>query len=176
MTAAGLHTLSRRLAAMAALSGCLIATACSNPDKNEIPPMDNVSHIDVHKSERRMVIHGDDGDKREFNIGLGSEPLGHKRQEGDGKTPVGTYHIDRKNPQSQFYLSLGISYPNVTDKLVAELMGVDPGGDIFIHGEPNKGKRRPVKDWTEGCIAVTDREISYIYQTVELGTPIHIYD
>ena len=55
-------------------------------------------------------------------------------------------------------------------------MGVDPGGDIFIHGEPNKGKRRPVKDWTEGCIAVTDREIRYIYQTVAVGTPIHIYD
>ena len=63
-------------------------------------------------------------------------PKGTKPREGDGRTPEGTYFIDRKNPASQFYLSLGISYPNSEDRRLADERGVDPGGDIFIHGQP----------------------------------------
>ncbi len=111
----------------------------------------------------------------EFDVGLGSSPVGHKQERGDGKTPVGTYVVDRRNPNSQFHLSLGLSYPNEIDQVVANVRGIDPGDNIFIHGEPNNFRRRPGRDWTEGCIAVTNSEIELIYRVVDVGTPVHIY-
>ncbi|MGA0226426.1 MAG: L,D-transpeptidase family protein [Paracoccaceae bacterium] len=111
---------------------------------------------------------------RSYKIGLGSEPVGDKKVQGDGKTPEGLYYIDRKNPKSRYYLSLGISYPNSADKAEAQALGKSPGGDIFIHGEdtkPNFFKR----DWTAGCIAVKNREIREIYALVKVGTPILIH-
>ena len=92
---------------------------------------------------------------------------------GDGRTPEGVYEIDRRNPQSQFYLSLGISYPNEKDIAEAKALGVDPGGDIFIHGRPKKYQSDLI-DWTLGCIAVTNREMREIYAMVETGTKIII--
>ncbi len=85
--------------------------------------------------------------------------------------------IDRRNPNSEFHLSVGISYPNAADVAKAEAMGVDPGGDIFIHGQPNraKGKRLPQRDWTAGCISVRNREIEQIFAMVRDGTPIYIH-
>ena len=93
--------------------------------------------------------------------------------EGDGRTPEGDYIIDRRNPDSKFHLSIGVSYPNPYDRAFAEALEKSPGGDIFIHGRPpeyQKGGR----DWTAGCIAVTDREIEEIYAMVRNGTPIRI--
>ena len=85
----------------------------------------------------------------------------------------GTYVIDRRNPNSKFHLSIGISYPNQDDIAAAKALGKSPGGDIFIHGRPKKW-RNGVDDWTWGCIAVTDREIEDIYAMVRNGTPITI--
>jgi len=104
---------------------------------------------------------------------LGFAPTGHKEIEGDGKTPEGAYFIDRKNPNSSFYLSIGISYPNAADRAKARAMGESPGGDIFIHGTPKRFRREP--DWTWGCIAVKDREMEDIYAMVNVGTPIFLY-
>ena len=111
---------------------------------------------------------------RSYRIGLGSEPIGYKKIEGDGKTPEGLYYIDRKNPKSKYFLSLGISYPNKKDLAEASALDKPAGGDIFIHGadtKPNFFKR----DWTAGCIAVKNREIREIYALVDVGTPIFIH-
>ncbi|TDA88068.1 hypothetical protein E0702_16775, partial [Halomonas marinisediminis] len=89
-------------------------------------------------------------------MALGFAPHGHKQVEGDGKTPEGRYRIDRRNPNSSFHLSLGISYPNTADVARARAMGQSPGGNIFIHGQPNLLGPQTEENWTAGCIAVTD--------------------
>ena len=110
----------------------------------------------------------------EYAVDLGFEPLGHKVQEGDGRTPEGLYWVDRKNPRSSFHLSVGINYPNEQDIAYAEAMGVDPGGDIFIHGRPNGEYHAKDPDWTAGCIAVTNREIEEVFVSVPVGSPVTI--
>lgn len=130
-----------------------------------------VTQLLVKKADRRMyLLHGTTALKV-YDIALGQEPIGHKEQEGDSRTPEGLYRIDRRNPQSQFHLSLGISYPNAADAARASSKGQLPGGDIFIHGQAGKAR---LGDWTEGCIAVTDDEIEEIYAMVRTGTPILI--
>jgi len=110
---------------------------------------------------------------RSYRIALGRDPSGHKLREGDGRTPEGRYTIDRRNPKSAYYLSLHISYPNEEDRERARAAGVDPGGDIMIHGQPNGGMKRE-GDWTQGCIAVTDAEMDEIWSLVKDGTIIEI--
>ena len=132
-----------------------------------------VTRIVVEKSERKMHLMHGPIKLRSYDVGLGFAPVGDKVQEGDGKTPEGVYYVDRRNPQSQFYLSLGISYPNEADIAQAKALGVEPGGDIFIHGRPKKYQSDLI-DWTLGCIAVTNREMREIYSMVELGTKIVI--
>lgn len=131
-----------------------------------------VTSVQVHKSARKMYLLHHNKVLESYDIHLGFAPVGHKQVEGDGKTPEGSYFIDRRNPNSEFHLSLGISYPNAADRAYAASIGQDPGGDIFIHGAPNKPVS--VHDWTWGCIAVTDREMEQIYAMVRDGTPIHI--
>ena len=120
------------------------------------------------------LLHGTNS-LRAYDIDLGFTPKGHKQFEGDGKTPEGTYYIDRRNPNSDFFLSIGISYPNEYDVAVARSAGKSPGGDIFIHGEPNAFSNYGDRDWTWGCIAVTNEEMAEIYSMVPTGVPISIY-
>lgn len=131
-----------------------------------------VTLVEVHKAERKMYLLHDDRILRTYDIGLGFAPTGHKQFEGDGKTPEGSYFISHRNPDSEYHLSLGISYPNWNDAALAEAAGKPPGGDIFIHGAPNRQTGR--RDWTAGCIAVTDKEMERIYAMVRPGTPIII--
>lgn len=133
-----------------------------------------VTSIVIDKSARSMDLYNGDRRLRRYKIDLGFQPEGHKTANGDGRTPEGTYFIDRKNPASQFYLSLGISYPNSEDRRRAAENGVDPGGDIFIHGQPTNSRQAKTGDWTAGCIAVSNREMSTIYALVDIGTPVHI--
>lgn len=131
-----------------------------------------VTSIQVHKGARKMYLLHHDKVLKSYDVALGFAPEGHKQFEGDGKTPEGTYFIDRRNPNSEFHLSLGISYPNAADREYAKAQGKPPGGDIFIHG----WSRKPIKrrDWTAGCIAVKDREMEMIYAMVKDRTVIHI--
>jgi murein L,D-transpeptidase YafK len=147
-------------------------TACGNKSKFKTYNGPEVTSIQVHKTDRKMYLLHKDRVLKTYNVSLGRNPVGHKEFEGDGKTPEGTYRINRRNPNSAFHLSLGISYPNQADREFAAAAGRPPGGDIFIHG----WSRRPVnrRDWTEGCIAVSDKEIEMIYAMVKDGTPIHI--
>lgn len=149
-----------------------IVASCSPPSKFKTYNGPVVTSVQVHKSARRMYLLHHDKVLKAYDVGLGFAPDGHKQFEGDGKTPEGTYFIDRRNPNSEFHLSLGISYPNPVDRENARSQGKSPGGDIFIHGGPNKPVRS--RDWTAGCIAVTDREMETIYAMIKDGTVIHI--
>ena len=126
----------------------------------------------VFKGSRRLVLYREGTPIRSFNIGLGWEPTGQKQFEGDGRTPEGSYYINRRNPNSAFHLSLGISYPDPNQVAAAAADGRDPGGDIFIHG--GLGQRRQKGDWTAGCIAVTDRQIEAIWRMVPDGALVVI--
>ena len=132
-----------------------------------------VTFVVVNKADRRMYLFTEDRVLTGYNIHLGFAPEGHKQFEGDGKTPEGLYRIDRRNPNSDFHLSLGISYPNVKDFAAAKAQGKSPGGDIFIHGQKSRF-RKDKPDWTWGCIAVTNDEIEEIYAMVKNDTLIKI--
>lgn len=135
----------------------------------------DVTGIVVNKGDRKMFLVGDGRVLKKYNVNLGFAPEGDKKFEGDGKTPEGTYMIDRRNPNSRFHLSLGISYPNAQDIAEARAMGKSPGGEIFIHGRENPFSRyKSSENWTLGCIAVKNKEIEVIYAMVKNGTPITI--
>lgn len=132
-----------------------------------------VTRVVVQKSQRRMYLMHNSEVLKAYKIDLGFAPEGHKTKRGDGKTPEGSYYIDRRNPKSEFHLSLGISYPNEEDIKAAEELGEDPGGDIFIHGARNRGDRKG-PDWTYGCVSVSNREMEEIYSMVRLGTQVDL--
>lgn len=132
-----------------------------------------VTRIQVLKGRREMHLLHNTTLLKAYKVDLGFAPDGHKVEEGDGKTPEGGYRIDRRNPNSRFHLSLGISYPNANDVAYARAKGVSPGGDIFIHGTPQRWVGMP--DWTWGCIAVTNQEMDEVWSMVNTGTLIYIY-
>jgi len=137
-----------------------------------------VDRILVLKSERKLILLSGDAPVREYRVSLGRNPEGHKRREGDNRTPEGLYRIDWRNQASAYHLSLHVSYPEAEDVEAARRRGVSPGGEIMIHGLPNGwgflGRLHRLRDWTRGCIAVTDREIREIWSLVPDGTPIEI--
>lgn len=132
-----------------------------------------VTQLLVKKADRKLYLLNGRSVLRSYDVDLGWNPVNHKVREGDGRTPEGLYHITHRNPQSTYYLSLGISYPNAEDRARARRRGVSPGGDIFVHGQGPSGRGRGA-DWTAGCIAVTDAEMREIYSLVKPGTPIFI--
>ncbi|WP_298301883.1 L,D-transpeptidase family protein [uncultured Erythrobacter sp.] len=133
-------------------------------------------YLIVDKSERLLVAYENGKPIRAYRgLQFGDAPKGHKRFQGDERTPEGIYRIDWRNPQSRFHLSLRISYPNDNDRAFASQYGRSPGGDIFIHGQPNQlvsGRMRG--DWTDGCIALSNDEIEELWRIVPDGTPIEI--
>lgn len=152
----------------------LIIAGCSQPPTKFLDyEGPEVTSLMVFKEQR--VLHLLNGNQiiRTVPMQLGFAPDGHKQIEGDGRTPEGTYRINRRNPNSAFHLSLGISYPNTNDVAVARAMGKSPGGDIFIHGTPRMFSAGG--DWTAGCIAVSNEEMEVIYAMVKDHTPIFIY-
>lgn len=162
-------TRSLRLALMGLV--LLALAACNNMfSGNYFGP--EVTSVVVYKADRKMYLYHGDEILKAYNIELGTNPVGHKQFEGDGKTPEGLYYITHRNPRSQFHLSLGISYPNAQDVAYAKSQGKSPGGDIFIHGQSATSKGKD--DWTVGCIAVTNAQMDVIYAMVQPGTPIWI--
>lgn len=137
-----------------------------------------IDKVVVDKSSRSMALLSQGEVVRSYRIALGDNPQGHKREEGDERTPEGTYTLDYKNENSIAHRSIHISYPNAADKADAASRGVSPGGDIMIHGQMNGfgslAKVMQQRDWTNGCIAVTNEEMDEIMSVVELGTPIEI--
>lgn len=141
-----------------------------------------VDRVTVYKEKRALHLCNGKQVLRIYKIALGRTPEGHKQREGDSRTPEGRYVLDWRNPDSKYYLSIHISYPNEADKKHAEERGVSPGGDIFIHGFP-KGASASMwsrywflgRDWTDGCIAVSNAAMDTIWASVKNGTPIEIY-
>jgi murein L,D-transpeptidase YafK len=135
--------------------------------------------IRVDKSERRLELLRNGRIIAAYPIALGRSPVGGKEKQGDMRTPEGRYTIDWRNPGSKYHRSLHISYPGKADKARAAKLGIDPGGDIMIHGQPN-GYAQPASfllqrtDWTFGCIAVTNTDMDAIWMAVPDGTPIEI--
>ena len=140
--------------------------------------MQKADFVLVRKSESRLLLLSGGKVFREFRVVFGATPSGHKQQEGDERTPEGKYVLDFKKEDSAFYKAIHISYPNAEDVKRAHARGVNPGGQIMIHGQRNGlGWLAFVSqrfNWTNGCIAVTNQEMEEIWQAVDAGTPIEI--
>ena len=132
-----------------------------------------VTRVVIMKSQRRMYLMHHDTVLSAHETSLGPAPEGHKRARGDGRTPEGRYRVDRRNPDSRYHLSIGIDYPRPSDVALARAQGVEPGGDIFIHGTPRRFLSSG--DWTQGCVAVGNGEMERIYAMVAKGTPVDIF-
>lgn len=116
---------------------------------------------------------------KQYRIAMGDRPAGHKLTEGDQRTPEGRYVLDYKKPNSTYYRAIHISYPNDEDRLRANALGLNPGGQIMIHGENPHSELSPEEaqqyNWTNGCIAVTNKQMDEIWKLVQPGTPIEIW-
>ena len=132
----------------------------------------------IEKGARKLHLLQDGEILKSFRIALGIRPVGDKKKEGDFKTPEGRYLLDRRNPNSDYFLSIGISYPSAEDRREAAALGVDPGGAIMIHGQPNAPTRSETyyrtQDWTNGCIAVSNSDMIDIWLMTGENTPIEI--
>ena len=132
----------------------------------------------VIKSESRLYLMREGRELASFKVVFVSNPEGHKQQQGDGRTPEGRYTLDYKNPHSRYYKSIHISYPNKQDRANARKRGVDPGGDIMIHGQRNGYEKlsfiAQFFNWTNGCIALSNSDMDLVWQSIIPGTPIEI--
>lgn len=145
------------------------------PHAGEFPVADKVI---IEKAARQLHLLNKGRIFRTFKIALGMVPVGDKKREGDFKTPEGNYLLDARNPNSEFFLSIHVSYPNRADRREAAAQGVDPGGAIMIHGQPNEPTRSEAyyrtQDWTNGCIAVSNSDMIDIWLMTGENTPIEI--
>ena len=160
----------------------------SAPKKSVVPtvatslreggPLALADSIVIEKKAHRLTLFHLGRPMRSYQVALGGQPLGDKLSAGDRRTPEGLFSIEDRNPNSQYHLSLRISYPDAAHRARAEALGVSPGGDIMIHGLPNGrgrvGAAHRAYDWTNGCVALTDEEIEEIWSAVPIGTPVHI--
>lgn len=156
---------------------CLAIVSMAGPLQSSVAEADwpVADHIVVDKSARTLTLLADNRPLRVIGgIQLGDAPQGHKRFQGDERTPEGRYRIDWGNPGSSYHLSLHISYPNAADEAYAASQGRSAGGMIMIHGQPNGMAGRMQGDWTDGCIALANEEIEYLWQVVPDGTVIDI--
>jgi len=153
----------------------LIAAKAQHPI---IPATQKAARVLVLKHQHLLQLVRGGKVIKEYKVALGGSPIGPKTQQGDHKTPEGIYVLDSRNPKSQFYKSLHISYPSPAQRSAARKRGVSPGGDVFIHGLPARyrslGAAHRLYDWTDGCIAVTDDEMDEIWLAVADGTPIEL--
>ena len=143
-----------------------------------LPAETTIDRIVVEKSAKRLLVFRNGNQIKSYRIALGRNPVGAKQEEGDRKTPEGIYKIDNRNAQSSFHLALHISYPSDEDNQRAAARGVSAGSDIMIHGIQNGrgwiGAFHRWKNWTAGCIALTDEEIEELWRVTPDGTTIEI--
>ncbi len=161
--------------AMLLITGWLWA---NEPPEIRYAPLPKADKVVVQKAKRMLTLYANDQKIKSYHVHLGGNPMGHKQQEGDLRTPEGEYTLDWRNPNSSYFLSLHVSYPNKEDITNAKKRGVSPGKNIMIHGQPNwLSWQQYIKlqnDWTEGCIAVLNHEMLEIWEAVDDGTPIII--
>lgn len=147
-------------------------------ERNLATAPEHADYVVVDKSDRKLYLYKAGRVMREFRVSLGLVPSGAKQREGDFRTPEGKYVLDGRNVNSDFFLSIHVSYPNDADRARARAQGVDPGGEIMIHGFPNEPKydlrRYETTDWTDGCIAVSNSDMVDIWLMTRESTPIEI--
>ena len=160
----------------------LLLAPCPHPGgsaANELSPQHpQADRILVVKSERKLHLYREGDILRSFDIALGLAPKGPKRESGDFRTPEGRYYLEWKNSESDYFMAFKVSYPNERDIALAAAVGVDPGGMIMIHGDPNNGRYPAMRgegmDWTDGCIAVSNADMVDIWLMTAEGMPIEI--
>lgn len=162
-----------------ALFGVLATLGAAQADERpNVTVPDHADYVVVDKSDRKLYLYKAGRVLREFDVSLGLVPNGPKQREGDFRTPEGKYMLDARNGNSDFFLSIHVSYPNEADRARARAQGVDPGGQIMIHGLPNQPKydlkRYLDTDWTDGCIAVSNSDMVDIWLMTRESTPIEI--
>ena len=132
----------------------------------------------IEKGARRLYLYSRGRVIAEYPVRLGLTPKGPKQFEGDFRTPEGIYYLSRRNPDSEFFLSVEVSYPNEADRARAKAEGLRPGGLIMIHGQPNVRRKSPEyyasTDWTDGCIALSNGHMAEIWRRTRVGIPIEI--
>ncbi len=142
------------------------------------PGFQTADRVVLHKGDRRLTLYRDGRELQNYRVSLGLRPTGHKQQEGDFRTPEGDYLLTRRNPDSEFFLSIQVSYPDADDLAAARKSGVSPGGLIMIHGLPNIMKysrdRYLSTDWTDGCIALSNEDMLEVWLLTRPETPIEI--
>ena len=171
--------LNKRKSRLWVLLAGLTAWGCGIAAQADVDAaVSKANRILVDKSDRKLTLFRNGKAVRTYRVALGLNPTGHKQFEGDRRTPEGIYLIDRRNPDSNYHLSLHISYPNERDIRAAQARGDDPGGQIMIHGMPNgrliKTSSHYESDWTDGCIAVSNAAMAEIWTLVDDGTLIEI--
>jgi murein L,D-transpeptidase YafK len=166
---------SRVIASSVGLACLFASIGCSSQQSNLDTP--KIDRIEILKSKHQLILFADGKPVKSYPVALGRSN-GPKRRQGDHKTPEGQYLIDQKIAKSRFHLALHVSYPNPADRKWAQDAGVDPGGAIEIHGVERQfawlGPLQHDWDWTDGCIAVTNREIEEIWRLAPVGTPVEI--
>lgn len=149
-------------------------------DAHDYLPGEKIDRIVVIKKERKMYLYQGSKLKSVFPVSLGKNPIGQKVKRGDNRTPEGQFWIHRKLCSPKYYRSLCISYPRPQDKSRAAARGVNPGGDITIHAQPTwnadgKGDKYTLaRNWTQGCIAVTNSAMNQLWYAVREGVPVTI--
>lgn len=148
------------------------------PGAAALPRGTRADLVVVRKSIRRLDLMREGEVLRSYRVSLGSRPVGHKGRKGDGRTPEGRYTIDSRKASSDYHFALHVNYPSPDDRRAAAARGLNPGGDIMIHGLGNGfgfvGRFHRLMDWTHGCIAVTNPEIEEIGRVVQNNTPVLI--
>ena len=175
------YTIMRRIIIKITL-GCVVALVMTlgwaNWPGHSLAPGAQADRVVVLKSERRLELYANGKLLKRYGVSLGRNPAGPKEREGDNRTPEGLYAIEYHNPSSSFHRALKVSYPSAADRLAAKKRGEPPGGDIMVHGIRNGlgliGRFQRCRDWTAGCIALTNPEIEEIYRAVPDGAPIEI--
>ena len=173
------RTVTRRCCASLVLAaGLLTFGVAALADSAIAPTHPRADRLLVLKSERKLLVLAGEEVLRTMDIALGLVPTGHKEREGDFRTPEGVYYLEAKNSESDYFLSLKVSYPNAADRAHARQLGVDPGGQIMIHGLPNEPKYDEDLyrgwDWTDGCIAVSNSDMVDLWLMTSVSIPIEI--
>jgi murein L,D-transpeptidase YafK len=174
----------QKIIARAGLAGtlmwvCLILLLPASLRASRIPfRAKQADRIVIVKSARTMTLYNGREILRTYHVALSRDPVGPKERAGDHKVPEGDYVVDMKNAHSRFHLALHLSYPNASDRKRARKLGVDPGGNVEIHGLESPyawmGSLQRQVNWTDGCIAVTNSEVEELWRLVSVGTRVEI--
>ena len=176
--AVGRHSMRRLAWLGVAVVGLGATLGVANISSAPIPGGVTADRVLIEKAPRQLTLLRGGTRLKTYHVALGRQPVGDKVRQGDNRTPEGVFAIDQRNARSTFHRALHVSYPDAAHSARAKELGVDPGGDIMIHGIRNGlgwlGSLHRLADWTAGCVALTNPEIEEVWRAVPDGTPVEI--